>query len=241
MKIMTFNLKDDGLFIFSNWKKRLKGFVNLIINEKPDIIGTQEMTYKAKKALEKLLLKNNLEYNFYGESRNRNNFIFDEYNSILISKKLKVLSSKTYSLSKTPLIPKTKFKNDTFPRIITYAETKDFYIYNTHLSNKVNENKILQLECITNLLRKNKPIIITGDFNLGVTKLKKFCEKNNLIDTTKTIGKTFTTKKEIYHLDHILITKNIKYENPIKHDFKYKNTYLSDHYPISVEIKKISK
>lgn len=238
MKIMTFNLKDDGLLIFSNWKKRLKGFVNLIIKEKPDIIGTQEMTPKAKKLLEKLLNENNLNYNFYGESRKRNNRLFDEYNCILVNKKIKVLSSTTYSLSETPLIPKTKFVNDKFPRILTFIETKDFYFYNTHLTNKVDKNKILQLKCITNLLKKDKPIIITGDFNLGINRLRNFCQKNELIDTTKNIGKTFTTKKEIYHLDHILIDKNIKFENPIKHDYKYKNTYISDHYPVTVEIKK---
>lgn len=238
MKIMTFNLKDDGLLIFSNWKKRLKGFVNLIIKEKPDIIGTQEMTPKAKKLLEKLLNENNLNYNFYGESRKRNNRLFDEYNCILVNKKIKVLSSTTYSLSETPLIPKTKFVNDKFPRILTFIETKDFYFYNTHLTNKVDKNKILQLKCITNLLKKDKPIIITGDFNLGINRLRNFCQKNELIDTTKNIGKTFTTKKEIYHLDHILIDKNIKFENPIKHNYKYKNTYISDHYPVTVEIKK---
>ena len=238
MKIMTFNLKDDGLLIFSNWKKRLKGFVNLIIKEKPDIIGTQEMTPKAKKLLEKLLNENNLNYNFYGESRKRNNRLFDEYNCILVNKKIKVLSSTTYSLSETPLIPKTKFVNDKFPRILTFIETKNFYFYNTHLTNKVDKNKILQLKCITNLLKKDKPIIITGDFNLGINRLRNFCQKNELIDTTKNIGKTFTTKKEIYHLDHILIDKNIKFENPIKHDYKYKNTYISDHYPVTVEIKK---
>ncbi|MBR3198848.1 MAG: endonuclease/exonuclease/phosphatase family protein [Bacilli bacterium] len=238
MKIMTFNLKNDGLFIFGKWKKRLKGFVNLIKEEKPDIIGTQEMTYKAKKRLEKLLKENNLQYNFYGESRNRNHRTFDEYNCILVNSKIKVLKTNTFSLSETPLIPKTKFKNDKFPRIITEIETKEFYLYNTHLSNKVDKNKMLQLKCITNLLKKDKPIIMTGDFNLGIKRIKNFCEKNNFIDTTKNIGKTFTTKKEIYHLDHILIDKNLKFENPIKHDYKYKNKYISDHYPVSVEIKK---
>lgn len=240
MKIMTFNLKDDGLNIFSNWKKRLEGFATLIETEKPDIIGTQEMTYKAKKLLKKILESKNLKYTFYGKSRSRNNLIFDEYNCILVSEKIPIISSHTYSLSDTPLIPKTKFINDKFPRIITYVETKDFYIYNTHLSNKVNENKLLQLKCITNLLKKDKPIIITGDFNLGATKLKNFCENNDLIDTTKNIGKTFTTKKQIYHLDHILVNKKIKYENPTKHNFKYKKIYISDHFPVSVDIKKIS-
>lgn len=236
MKIMTFNLKDDGLKILSNWKKRLYGFVELIKIENPDIIGTQEMTYKAKKLLEKLLVQNNLHYLFYGESRKRNNKMFDEYNSILVKDNIEVLSSFTYALSDTPLIPKTKFINDKFPRIITYIETQNFYFYNTHLTNKITENKLLQLDCITKLIKKDKPIIMTGDFNLGMKKLKDFCSANGLIDATRSIGNTFSTKKEKYHLDHIFICKDLKFCKTIKHDFKYKNIYLSDHFPISTTI-----
>lgn len=236
MKIMTFNLKDDGLKLFSNWKKRLYGFAKLITYENPDIIGTQEMTYKAKKLLKKLLIQNNLHYTFYGESRKRNNMIFDEYNCILVKDNIKVLSSFTYALSNTPLKPRTKFINDKFPRIMTYIETENFYVYNTHLTNKVTENKFLQLECITNLIKKNKPIIMTGDFNLGDKRLKEFCIKNKLIDTTKKIGYTFSTKKPIYHLDHILVDKNIKFCDTVKHDFTYKNIYLSDHFPVTTII-----
>lgn len=235
MKIMTFNLKDDGFKIISNWKKRLYGFVELINKEKPDIIGTQEMTYKAKRLLEQLLNNNNLSYNFYGESRKRTNKIFDEYNCILVKKNIKVISTFTYSLSATPLIPKTKFKNDLFPRILTYIETDKFYLYNTHLTNKVDKNKLMQLDVITKLLKKDKPIIITGDFNLGINRIKNFCERNNLIDTTKNIKKTFKDKNRTFHLDHILVNKNTKYTKAIKH--KNKDIHLSDHYPISVEIK----
>lgn len=236
MKVMTFNLRNDGFFI-SNWKKRLYGFIELIKKEKPDIIGTQEMTYKAKTLLEKLFLENKLNYNFYGESRKRNNTMYDEYNTIIVNKKIKVNKTFTYSLSNTPYIPKTKFKKDPFPRIITFVETNDFYIYNTHLTHRIKNNKLLQLDCISNLLRKDKPIIITGDFNLGIKNIKNFCKKNNLINTTTNIDKTFSTKIELYHLDHILVSNNITYDKSVKHDFKYKNSYISDHYPISVNIK----
>lgn len=235
MKIMTFNIRNDGIIPFSKWKIRLEGFVNLIKQEKPDIIGTQEMTYKAKKYLETLIKD---EYIFYGKSRKRTNTTYDEYNCILVKKNIKVLNTYTYSLSETPLTPKTKFKGDPFPRIITFIETDDFYIYNTHLTAKISKNKLLQLNCITNLLKRNKPIIIMGDFNLGIKKLESFTNKNNLINTTKDIGKTYSTKKELFHLDHILISKELKYKNTMKYNYKYKNKYISDHYPIMTEIRK---
>ena len=243
MKIMSFNLKDDGIFFISDWKIRLDGFVKIIKDNKPDIIGTQEMTYKAFKRLNLLLKQNNLKYNFYGESRKRNNRIFDEYNTILVRDGIKVIDSYTYSLSNTPIIPKSKFPNDKFPRIMTYIETSYYYVYNTHLTNKVDENKFLQLKCITKLLKRDKPVIIIGDFNLGVNRLKDFCLKNNLIDTTKEIGNTFESKDKKYHLDHILVDSYVGYKNVVKYTDKYKKKRISDHYPISVEIeiKKKSK
>ena len=128
MKIMTFNMKNSGIFI-GHWKQRTKGFVELIKKEKPDIIGTQEMTYKVKKYLKNLLIENKLFYTFVGESRSRTNGIYDEYNCILINEKINILNAHTYSLSNTPLIPKTKFKGDPFPRIITLIETEKFYFY----------------------------------------------------------------------------------------------------------------
>lgn len=237
MKVMTFNMKNDGLLPFSNWKKRTEGFAELIKKENPDVIGTQEMTYKAKQLLESILIKNNLFYSFYGESRKRNNTTYDEYNCILINNKIKVLDTFTYSLSESPLIPKTKFKNDPFPRIITLVETEKFYIYNTHLTAKYTKNKFLQLDCITKLLKKDKSIIIMGDFNLGNKKLKNFVNENNLIDTTQNIGNTFSTKKALFHLDHILIDNKLSFVNTQKYNFKYENKYISDHYPISTEIK----
>ena len=231
-------MRNDGIMPFSNWKNRVHGFVKLLEKEKPDIIGTQEMTFKAKTLLLNLLDNTTIKYNIYGESRSRTNKIYDEYNSILVKKDIKVLKTHTYSLSKTPEIPKTKFKGDPFPRIMTFIETKNFYIYNTHLTNRIIKNKLLQLELITHLIKKDKPLIIMGDFNLGMKKLQKFTKENDLINTTKNIGKTFSTKKEMFHLDHILISKDLTYKNTKKLNFKYKNKYISDHYPIITEIRK---
>ncbi len=238
MKIMTFNMRNDGILPFSKWKTRLKGFVKLIEKEKPDIIGTQEMTYKTKKSLQSLLIENNLFYTFYGESRKRTNTVYDEYNCLLVKEGIKVNRTFTYSLSNTPLVPVTKFTHDHFPRIITQIETDEYNIYNTHLTPKLLNNKLLQLKCITKIIEKDKPFIIMGDFNLGMTKIKPFMEENKLIDATEKIGKTFSTKKELFHLDHILISDNLKFKNTIKHNFKYEGIYISDHYPISSEIER---
>ena len=235
MKIMSFNIKNDTRF-FNNSNIRLKGFIDIIINEKPDIICLQELNYNIKNRLEKILIKNNMNYNFYGDSRFRNNKRLDEYNSILVKSKINVLKTITYSLSNTPLEPLTRFDGDNYPRIITFIELDNYNIYNTHLEHKNHNNKLLQLNCISKIVNNNKPIIITGDFNLDTKYLNDFCKKNNLINTTNDIDYTYNYNNIKKHLDHILVDKNIKYKNIKKYDIHYKRIFISDHYPISIEI-----
>lgn len=235
MKIMSFNIKNDTR-IFNNSNIRLNGFINILINEQPDIICLQELNYKIKSRLEKILKKNNIKYNFYGNSRFRNNKRLDEYNSILVKSNINVIKSMTYSLSTTPLEPLTRFDGDNYPRIITFIELDKYNIYNTHLEHKNYNNKLLQLDCISKIINNNKPNIIIGDFNLDVKYLKDFCNYNNLINTTSVIDYTYNFNNIKRHLDHILVDKNIKYKNAKKHDIQYKNILISDHYPISIEI-----
>ena len=235
MKIMSFNIKNN-IKLFNDSNIRLTGFVNLLIKEQPDIICLQELNFKIKNKLIKLLKKNNIHYNIYGESRLRNNKRIDEYNSILVKSDINVLKTITYSLSNTPNKPLTRFIGDNYPRIITYIELDNYNIYNTHLEHKNHYNKILQLDCINKIINNNKPIIITGDFNLETNYLKEFCKNNSLTNTTKNIDYTYFTTSIKKHIDHILVSNNIKYKNIKKYDYKYKNKYISDHLPISIEI-----
>ena len=236
MKIMSFNIKNDTRII-NDSKTRLNYFIKLLIQEQPDIICLQELNYKIKNKLEKYLKKNKMNYNFYGESRYRNNKKIDEYNSILVKSNINILKTITYSLSNFPNKPITKFNGDIYPRIITYIELDNYNIYNTHLEHKNHNNKLLQLDCISNLINNNKPIILVGDFNLESKYLDTFCKYNNLIDTTKNIDYTYNYNNVKKQLDHILINKHIKYCDIKKYNNEFNNVLISDHCPISIEIK----
>ncbi|MGN0973674.1 MAG: endonuclease/exonuclease/phosphatase family protein [Bacilli bacterium] len=245
MKVMSINLKNGGITPPSSnkyWKKRLNAVLNLLEEEQPDIIGTQEMVIKVKDELNNLFSYYNLPYKIYGKSRSRNGSIADEYNAIIVKENIKVLDTDTYALSNTPLIPKSKFPLDVFPRITTSIETINFDYYNTHLDNLFKINRELQLTCMTNLFAQyhdqNKPLIITGDFNMGYNYLlDQFCKENNLEDITKNIGKTFRENKQLPQLDHILVSKDIEVEEIYKYTNSYNGIYPSDHYPIGAKIK----
>lgn len=138
MIISTFNLKNSNTPSISNekWVKRMDSAALLIRQRKLGVVGTQELTLKAKNYLERVLE----DYLFIGESRGSFN-ISDEYNSILLNReKVNVLRSETYSLSKDIYKKGGKFILDAFPRICTLAhivvDGRKYLIINTHLNNQ---------------------------------------------------------------------------------------------------------
>lgn len=244
MKVMSINLKNGGItppVSKKYWKKRLNAFIELIKEENPDMIGTQEMVVKVREELNNLFSCYNMPYKILGKTRARNGSIADEYNAIIVRDTIKVLDTNTFALSKTPLVPKSKFPLDVFPRITTNIETEEFDFYNTHFDNLFETNRVLQAACMTNLLKNyhdpNKSLIITGDFNMGYnTILDNFCKENDLVDITKDMGKTFRENKILPQLDHILVSKNIEVEDIYKYTNSYNGIYPSDHYPIGAKV-----
>lgn len=226
MRIGSFNIKDD--LINRRGGLREDGISNvdiitdIILKNKIDIIGCQEMTFNLLNEI-KLKLKG---YNAYGRYRFSNIFVkipFNESNNIITNKK--VIFNKTYRL---PLLPpkysdikKLVKKRAVFPRIATVViflhEDKKICMINTHLNNRIPDLRERQINKLKKIINKfNKyPIILTGDFNmkLGDSVL------DNFIDYLKDIGisrvdieKNKLSKNKLYDevIDHIFIPSDWK-------------------------------
>lgn len=233
IKIGTINLKNDE--INRNGGLRSDGINNAmvvadhIIDEKFDILGTQEMTKTFANSI-----INHLEgYKLFGGYRYGNNIfsrnirllkMFNENNNIITNKK--VIKHKTKVL---PMIP-SKFKdlkyilkNKIFmPRILTIVLIKinDYVIctMNTHLSYKAPSLQSRQLKYLLKKIKKYQksyPIILTGDFNMEIGN-KEFDEFNQKLKqlnikriniNDKTNSNKFKNKTAI---DHIYIPSNWK-------------------------------
>ena len=234
MKIMTFNIKNS--YSLFNWKKKIDSAISLINNEDPDIIGTQELTKKAKKHIGRILT------NYIIVGKPRGSFLFsNEYNCVLLKKELfKEYSTKTYSLSNNIDKLGTKFKSAVFPRICTVLhltyKSKKYLIINTHLDNALEINRIKQLNKLNEIIdiekQEDELLIIMGDFNMTLrSDLRLFKERNNL-NCTNNLDSTLIDFPKRKQIDYIFTSKDIKFVNYYKIVKKYNDTYASDHYPV---------
>ena len=231
MKVMIFNVQNDMKKASSD---KINAILEIIKNENPDVVGFQELTYDLKKNLEKELK----EYHFYGRSRYGFNTFFDEYNSLMVKRKLEVIEMSTYSLGKNPHKIRSKKLGSFFPRICTTIvcvyNNKRVKIVNTHLD-KGDRNKEYQLAVLSEILKNNNyPLIVMGDFNMcSLDKvLTSFTNKINLLDICEHLGKTCVETEEDKPIDHIFLDYNLEYKNLKKVD----NLNVSNHFPIVCDI-----
>lgn len=245
---MSFNLLTNHLYDFgkNRFSSRVISILKLIQQEKPDLIGVQELTPLAEKELKKLTAI----YGMTGEYRLGTKYFFNESNAIFFRKeRFDLLSGNTYWLSKTPDKPKSSFLTSFFPRIAVFAILKDktnntvFTMINTHLDHGRESIRTAQAKIITMLASRHSLgsfTIITGDFNTTPSSdaIQLFEETGylDLVDgsTGSTLrGKLGTLAHHNQPIDHILIKGNIKAKNISVHHECFDGIYPSDHWPLS--------
>ena len=231
MKIMTFNVQNT-------YKKpspeKISGIIQIISEEKPDIIGMQELTPYLKQQLQKELK----EYTFYGRPRFGGFPLVDEYNALIVKKNIAVIETNTYSLGRRPDKVRSRNLLSVFPRICTMIvcviDGQKVKVVNTHLDHVFTRTKSYQLAVLYELLKDNNyPLVIMGDFNMypGNDNLKDFIKEMQLKDIGHDLGKTCILSQSDRPIDHILIDERLKHKNLTK-----KNIAISDHYPVVCDI-----
>lgn len=247
-KIMSFNLLTNHLYDFgkNRFTTRAVSILKLIHQEKPDLIGVQELTPAAEKELQKLTGI----YGMTGEYRLGTKYFFNESNAIFYRKeRFDLLDGNTYWLSKTPDKPESSFLTSIFPRIAVFAILKDkendtvFTMINTHLDHGREAVRTAQAKIIARLASHHSLgsfTIITGDFNTVPSSeaVKAFREHGflDLVDdsTGSTLrGKLGTMAHHNQPIDHILIKGHINAKNISVHHECYDGVYPSDHWPLS--------
>ncbi|NLP33648.1 MAG: endonuclease/exonuclease/phosphatase family protein [Clostridiales bacterium] len=249
MKLVTFNIRcdydQDGI---NSFKYRKPLIVKKIKEEDPDIICFQEVLPHVAVWLKETLQ----DYYVIGCGRDEN--LEDEQNSIAYKKtKFNLMGMEVFWLSETPTVPGSRYENQSVcPRICTQALFQDmgtkeiFRIYNTHLDHigskarKLGLGQILedyeQMEALTRI-----PTIITGDFNAfpDSPEMELLAKYPRLIDLTTTIDGTFHDYGQLdvlEKIDYIIASDNYHCSSVKVWDDCENGIYLSDHYPVSVEI-----
>lgn len=256
MRVMSFNLRADNFFDIGNrWAKRSHIVYEVLENYDCDIVGFQEVT----ELMHKDIRQNIIDYLITGRRRCKR--YFSERNSLLVSKRHKVLNTKTFWLSNKPNQEGSRIWYAILPRICTMAtvrleDGREVRVYNTHLDFLLPKARMFQLKRLIeqieiNNKKEKRPYILMGDFNATPdSKLIKALRENQNTktkfiavqdyDTTLydvTTMSMFVGKQKGLHIDYIFVSEEFEIENVEIVKYNKSNKYPSDHYPLVADLK----
>ncbi len=244
MQIASINLRIDvPVDGQRSWAYRKDSMIDFILHENFDIIGMQEAGPGMFKDLVDGLSH---EYQLIYQGRDSRG----EGTPIAVHKHLPILDKGTLWLTDTPFVEST-IKGSHFPRIVTYAKiggSFPFYFFNTHLdyaSDDVCHQQAEYLMKIIQLINKDQlPYMITGDFNqYPDSRTISFLKESHqtLYDAMEVPPLTFhgfSDQIKGQPIDYIFLSDAWVIEGSNVHHHKKESIYLSDHYPISINVRK---
>ena len=222
------------LNIQNNYKKydriKAKQIYSFLKKNKIDFLGLQEVFSKCNKDLIGYLGDN---YKMIGDYRFLSRFLLRRFNEKTpIITNYKIISNKTYHLPHFPSVLKRVLTH-----VVVEYRGKEISIYNTHLEVKNLNVKKRQLKKIKRILETDsREKILMGDFNFKNNNLV-FLDFVNSLEKLGMVRiplneKTLKQSKYSREIDHIFVSSgfNLKRKQVIK------NLYISDHYPVIVEL-----
>jgi len=260
LRIMSFNLRyaaNDS----QPWEKRRPVMKQVILKQKPDIIGTQEGLHRQILDLESDLPG----YDWIGIGREGGSL--GEYMAIFYNKeRLKPLEQSHFWLSDTPQIISSASWGNQIPRMVTWVRFQDlrsgktFYMVNTHLDHQSENSRQKSAELIMDKLAafdKDIPVVITGDFNTRPgSDTHSIFTGNGLTDGHLSAKKRTNDHLGTFHnykdptgggsdnrIDWILHSTGWNVLHSTIIDEHENGQYPSDHYPVMIEaiLQKASK
>jgi endonuclease/exonuclease/phosphatase family metal-dependent hydrolase len=255
MRVVTFNIRcdydQDGENSFQ-YRKPL--ILRKIQKEKPDIIGFQEVLPHVAGWLKESLV----EYYIVGCGRDEK--LKNEQMSVAFRKdRFQLIAMETFWMSETPEAPGSRYEIQSYcPRTCTALFLQDvmterlYYVVNTHLDHEASEARVLGMEQVLKHVKaveiekkhagySEVGVILMGDFN-AYPDAKEICmmsEDEYLTDLTTGIKGTFHDfgrMEPAEKIDYIAVTKGITCSSCSTWSDCEEGVYLSDYYPVCVDI-----
>ncbi len=256
MKIMSFNIRtskgQDGI---NNWENRKSLVLSTIKKNAPDIIGFQELTPEQHLFLSEKLKK----YQCYAVGR-KDGKLEDEITAIYHKKEFEVLMDSTIWLSEHPTEIGSKSWDAALYRTVSWVilQSKSsggpVMIVNTHFDHIGTLAREKSAKMIVQLGKDNNPgipMVVMGDFNTLSTDAPyqvltgQWANTYHLKDARELSIKshdggesTFNGYKETQGkiIDFIFVSDGIRVKSHRYLNVKKGDIYISDHYPVEVEI-----
>jgi endonuclease/exonuclease/phosphatase family metal-dependent hydrolase len=258
IQVMTFNVRcdnpEDSTFA---WKNRARQVCDFLTNEKPDIIGVQEVLWNQYEVLDSALT----DYNSVGVGRD-DGIKAGEMNPIFYRKdRFELVRTITFWLSDTPEVPGSKGWGSSLPGIVTWVELVDenskkhFFCFNTHFAHDSNSARILSSKLLLKEVEKIStgfPFIITGDFNMrpkshgyniltGPDESVPLFKDSYVISEKKPSGPSgtfngFDIKTRNGRIDYVFVRNGMKVTDHKTIIKKEHGIFISDHWPVKATI-----
>lgn len=253
MKIVTFNLRSvyigDGINGFIH---RAGMILDKIDTEKPDILCFQECIEKHALFLDRHMPEYHLIYN--GRNTDRRG----EGLAVAVRKDtVEVLGQDCFWLSPTPDVPGSRYQEQSdCPRVcqamllrIKGTETP-FWVYNNHLDHRGDQARILGIKQVMERVLEDQkrfalPVFILGDLNATPeSETVQYLYDYSAFPVTELTAQFeltfhgFGKKQPPYRIDYIFTDKETaqKERSICMWEDELDGIYLSDHYPICLEI-----
>jgi endonuclease/exonuclease/phosphatase family metal-dependent hydrolase len=258
IKVMTLNVRyDNPADSINAWPNRASQVCNFVINEKPDILGMQEVLWHQYEVLDSVLT----DYSSIGVGRD-DGVKAGEMNPVFFKKeRFDLIRTITFWLSQTPDSAGSKGWGASLPRIVTWIELADknthdhFFYFNTHFAHDSDSARIMSSKILLKEAGKiagDFPFIITGDFNMepsstGYAILTGPDESVPLLNDSYNISQKiplgpngtfngFSDELKSGRIDYIFVRNGLKvldHKTVIK---KSRGVFISDHWPVEATV-----
>lgn len=170
LHVMSFNLRFASDRMPNSWPRRRPAMAELLGDEQPTVLGTQEGLYGQVKDIEDDLPER---YDWIGEGRGGGSH--DEFVAIFFdTRRLEPLAYDHFWLSDTPGVVASNTWGNSVTRMVTWVRFADrrtgaeFVVVNTHLDDQSAYARRRGAELLRdriNAFPPGLPVVLTGDFN----------------------------------------------------------------------------
>lgn len=251
LKVISYNVRytgeptSDGE---NHWDYRRHASINMVREERPALIGTQEVL-----AGQLEFLRENLpEYEAVGVGRDDGVSAGEHMAIFYLKEAVEMIDWGTFWLSETPEKPTMGwdaacYRTCTWARLRDKASGKEFALMNTHLDHRgvvAREQSIrLLMQRMAKLAGEEIPVVLTGDFNSTTDQpiyspLKASMQDAREVAPESDHRSTFNGwGRGSSVIDHIFV-RGVKVDRfEVLCDRNYGAPYISDHYPVAAEIR----
>lgn len=259
LKVITFNIRYDNPADGINaWPNRIGLVEEYLREESPEIVGFQEALHHQVLDLEKMMPG----YARVGGGRD-DGLEGGEYSPVFFREDVfDLLNHGQFWLSETPDVPGSIGPGAVLPRIAAWAHLrnkstgKELFVFNTHYSHVSDEARWLSASIMSERMKQiagDKALIVTGDFNLDIegetyNRLADlFLNENQLINATETEPTYALLQKGTFNgfgytevqpfIDFIFVSPHFQVISSSIDRIKSGEVFISDHWPVVVEIK----